>query len=262
MEKFTIVVAIDEEHARQFELSWPTWRAHRPQMANWPLLLLCDGVRPAAYWQERLKFADHPKRLLVAWNQPGVSQREKMLTGLTLGALPHITTPWFVKLDTDVIAFPNDAWPRERWLTANERGELPAFIASPWGYTKPGAWLARLDDWAQTVPELKRRPPLPVKAAVEAEIVAHPRVISWCFIGNTAWCRRFASYCGDRLPVPSHDTYLWYCAERQRVFYRKIRMGRHGWKHLSCSQKLRKAAFESLARRAPGPRERPSLLPP
>ena len=41
---------------------------------------------------------------------------------------------------------------------------------------------------------------------------------------------RFGAFSGQyRLPVPSHDTSLWYAAERGRYGYARIKMKSHFW---------------------------------
>jgi hypothetical protein len=256
---FTLVVGVDEEHLAEWRLTWPTWARHRPELLGQPLLAVCDAARPESYWSRTLGFLGHPRVTVVTWQQPGVSQREKMLTGLTLAPAAHVRTPWFLKLDTDAVAAAPGDWLPDEWFAADGRGREPAFVASPWGYTKPADAILRLDDWGDGVPGLKGRPRIAPPAVAGATLVRHKRVISWCFFGRTAWLREVTAPCGGRLPVPSHDTFLWYCAERRGDFYRRVRMANAGWAHVACRGRLIKACQASLnAPSAAEPEPRPA----
>jgi hypothetical protein len=228
---FTTVVAVDDEHLDELRLVWPTWRRNRPQIMAQPLLLICDGCRPLAEWKTRLSFVDHRDQRLVAWNAAGLDQRAKMLNGLVHGPATFVTTPWYLKLDTDAVAVWPDEWICDEWFLADEAGHTPVFVASPWGYSKPSDVIQRLDDWADSIPDLNPHARLNIPPGQEAGRVWHPRIISWCFFGDTAWTRRMWALCEGRLPVPSQDTFLWYCAARSGQFFRRVSMKALGWQH-------------------------------
>jgi len=120
----------------------------------------------------------------------------------------------------------------ERWFAPDDRGRLPVFVASPWGYTKPADAIRRLDHWAAGIGEFSETTPLDIRSTPGSRLVRHPRIISWAFYGDTEWTRRMAAACDGRLPVPSQDTFLWYCAARRGDFFRRVNMKRHGWRHL------------------------------
>lgn len=246
MVSFTTLVAVDEVHVAELKSTWPTWKRHRPELLQRKLLLLCDAARTQADWEKTLRFVDHPGKQIVLWDSPISDQREKMLSSLVFGAARHVTTPWYLKLDTDAAALQPGSWLEQEWFREDETGRLPAFIASPWAYTKPGKWIDRIEQWAATVPELAAHPPLNLRSNPGSNKVLHPRIISWCFFGNTEWTKRMAALCGDRLPIPSQDTFLWYCAERQRDFYRRVRMNRFGWKHIACRRRLKGACNAAM----------------
>lgn len=240
---FTTVVGVDDEHAGELELVWPTWRAHRPEMLVRPLLLICDGARSASDWEGRLRFVDHPLKRIVLWEQEAPTQREKMLSGLVFAAAEHVSTPWYLKIDTDAVSLRACPWIEDAWFEAID-GRPPAIVASPWGYTKPADWIPKLDDWADGVHELRDRPRLNLVSQPGSVRLRHRRIISWLMFGQTAFLRRAASWCGGRLPVPSQDTFLWYCASRAGVPVRKVRMSDYGWTHRSPHRALRQAKQE------------------
>jgi len=246
MIRFTTVVGVDDAHLEELEMVWPTWKVFRPEILEHPLLLICDGSAPQRDWEERLAFLTHPDRRLHCWVMPDASQREIMLSGLVFATASHVTTPWYLKLDTDCAAMAPARWLDDRWFAPDEDGRLPTFVTEPWGYTKPPDAIVRLDAWGDTVPELQRYPRLDLRPQPGASLLRHERIISWCFFGNTAWTRRVASYCQGRLPVPSQDTYLWYCAARQGDLFRTARMAQLGWRHLHRRDALRNACRKAL----------------
>jgi len=244
---FTTVVAVDEKHAEELRAVWPTWQRYRPSIFKQPLLLICDAKRTKRWWHGRLSFLDHPNIKWLKWNLPGTDQREKMLSSFVLLAPFHIETDWYLKLDTDVVAAESSDWLDSSWFAPNKQGQIPAFISSPWGYTKPANFLPRLSEWAENCGAFSHCDPLLFQPSNGDDVAHHPRITSWCFFGNTAWTRAMASLCDGRLPVPSHDTFLWYCAARRRDFYRRVRMQRSGWRHVTCSlNRLRAAAQMAL----------------
>ena len=90
-----------------------------------------------------------------------------------------------------------------------------------------------MDRWAAAHPSLAGRMLPIVPRLPGAESASHDRITSWCFFGQTDWCRRIGAIAGVRLPIPSHDTYVWYCAAVLGANYRRINMKRFGWDHMT-----------------------------
>jgi hypothetical protein len=176
-------------------------------------------------------------------------QREKMLTAL-VHIPPHfVSTPYFLKLDTDCVAMGPGKW-IEPWWFEND----PVFVTSPWGYTKPANAIQILDDWGDTIEGLRDRPRLNIPFDPSAGMVRHRRIISYVFFCRTNWARETSdvicnSSTGGRLPVPSQDTMHWYIAARRGDFFRTVNMKRYGWAHLSGLDKIRHAAEEAQQRK-------------
>lgn len=245
--ELTTLVAVDAEHVRELRLVWPTWVRHRPQLLDYPLIVICDADVSLKKWGHELAFVDHPQKRLVGWTIAGVSQREKMLSSFVFAAAEHVHTPWYLKLDTDAVALQSCPWLQSEWFEADPQGRLPVFISSPWGYTKPPDAIQRLDDWADHVPDLSRFSRLNLVPQPGSNLLSHRRIISWCFFGNTAAVRLAASYCSGKLPVPSQDTFLWYCAARRGDYYRTVRMKKYGWSHVSRYRRLKEICGEATA---------------
>lgn len=244
----TLVTTVDQEHLPKLALSWQTWMHHRREFASMPILLIHDeSINPNDRHCDFLR--QHPKLRFVSWTMPEApSQREKMLNAWVFVPAREVETPWYLKLDADVLATGQTQWCNAAWFAQDEIGRLPAYICSPWGYTKPADAIERLDQWANAIPGLQEQPPLDIRGRPGANCVGHRRIASWCFLGNTAWTREVAAYANNRLPCPSHDTYVFYCAARRGDHVVRTRMKEHGWRHVAGSiQRLQRCCAEALA---------------
>jgi hypothetical protein len=93
-------------------------------------------------------------------------------------------------------------------------------VGHRWGFTRVKGqenptrhWLNILDDWWL---DLKGEDPIfPADLPVNGRH-GHRRINSFVSFHNTQFVRDAVSLLGDckRLPVPSHDTFLWYVAHR------------------------------------------------
>ena len=70
-------------------------------------------------------------------------------------------------------------------------------------------------EWANAHPAFKDTPrDVFDQSKVEGRKYWHPRVASFVQFHRSDFVRTAAEMAGGRLPVPSHDTYLWYVANR------------------------------------------------
>jgi len=264
---FSTVVALDGHHLQEWELSWPTWVKFRPELLQRPLILLLDDASSLEGWRARLGFVQHPdcRLVLVAAPPQCASQREKMLSAFVLLAPQLVNTPWLLKLDTDTVARHQDPTWCAQDRVASQDGALPVFSSPAWHYTKPAAWLTTLEEWGSGHPFLKDFPPLGLNPPPGTRTFRHRRCISWCFFAQTAWCRRVAEQVGPRLPIPSHDTLLWYWAARTGQPFRLEQMKRFGWEHvrprrLAAVVKSIGEGEQVLAPAIPLPRRNPHMI--
>lgn len=247
MIEFTTIVAVDQEHLEELRVSWPTWRANSRPITYSPLIVLCDSENV----RDQLDFIDIEFEPLLVSDvlpvsfPPGhhITQRERMLTALTYAA-KVVSTDWFLKLDTDSIAFGgDDSLLDTDW---DEDDSPPDVVAPRWGYTKPGHWIDELDRWADLVAPHNAKP----FRRMSGGVAKSSRIISYAMLGRTEFVRQcLAKVNGNgRLPVPSQDTFTWYAAE---LFQRRIkRLNPHTirWKHAGGRlHKLRTLAAEALA---------------
>jgi hypothetical protein len=170
------------------------------------------------------------------------TQREKMLSGFVHVAAHEVRTPWYLKLDTDVVATGDTQWIRPEWFQPNKQGQFPVFISSIWNYSKPRYLMDLLDDWGDQIPELRSKPRLNLPYSSQSSLVAHSRIISWIFFGRNDWTARVAEWLAPsgRLPFPSQDSFMYYCAKRGGEHYVRENMARLGWHHGLRSRRLRK----------------------
>lgn len=239
MIQFTTILAVDDQHAEELAVAWSTWVRHKPEIMANPLHVYFDyDYGGCHYWINRLSFINHPDRSIFGWSNdhaednPYATQREKMLNAFFY-APTEVKTPHFLKLDTDVIATSHGDWISDDLFFGD-----PAYVSSPWRYSRPADVLDRLNRWAESQSWLAGcRRPVGRKHPDGAKVM-HDRIISWLYFGRTDWHREMYEKCGGRLPVPSHDTTLWYLADVLEQRRHTVRFNRRGWQH--CGGNLQK----------------------
>jgi hypothetical protein len=165
----TLVLGVDAQHLQELRQAWPDWMKFKPELREMPCLVFYDVKQVRT---SELKFLrEHPKLRLIAWDLPHArSQREKMLAGFVQVPAREVQTPWYLKLDTDAVATGPGEWIKPEWFQSDEHGELPVFIASPWGYSKPRYVMDVLDDWADSESHL-------IRAAMAVQ--THDLLLKW-----------------------------------------------------------------------------------
>lgn len=239
MTDYTLLMGFDAEHHAEHKVSAETLIKNCPQLTEVPWVVAADSdVYEKLSWVNGLS-----KVQIVEVNSPKEwPQRERMLAALTLQAPQYIRTKYLLKLDTDAICTsPQVGFPRNEWFEGD-----PVYVASGWSYSKPADAIQRLDDWADTVPELASYPRLNIPFDPASSRVAHKRCISWLYFGRTDWHQWAARILGERLPVPSHDTCLHFLAERTKQFYRHVRFSKLGWHHIGRGGKRLEQAVKEV----------------
>lgn len=235
--EITLLLGLDWRHLQELRWTWPTWVRFKPELLQMPAVVFYDAeqIDPA-----RVTFLkEHPNVRWIPWQLVSArDQREKMITGFVHVPCEHVETQWYLKLDTDAVATGSGPWIKDEWFDADQRGRVPVIISSRWGYTKPRYLLDLLDDWGDRIPRLARFPRLDIPYSSESKSVHHRRIISWIFFARTDWTRQVVSWLSAdmRLPHPSQDTFLFYCAKRSRKRIIRERMGKFNWCHTSFSR--------------------------
>jgi hypothetical protein len=226
-------VAVDEGYIEKLSWTYATWMHFKKEMRSMPLVVLFDEDSLNESSKSFDVFSKHEGGLtLVPWRMDNAeSQREKMLSSLVFGIPDVVKTPWYLKIDADTIANSNRKWIDPGWFT-KVGGERPAFVTNSWNYTKPAIWIDQLNEWADKVDQLKNYPDVEYTISDDGKRAYHSRIISWLFFGNTEWTKNVVSLLDEkRMPVPSQDTFLHFCAQRSQHHYVTARMSRNGWGH-------------------------------
>lgn len=257
---YTLVIGVDARHLYQLSLVYPTWRKHKPGLMAANMVIFYDRSEVK---EEDIKRVIQRDAALVAWPPDDVvyegnpkdkwtnPQRAKMLSGFVHVPAMVVTTEYWLKLDTDVVATGRSDWIQGSWFD----DPAPAIVCHRWGFTRPADQFLKLDAWVaenrSKLELLSRKPALNMVPAPGAERISHPRIISWCGFFCTALtkyasqCAR--SLCGEgKLPVPSQDGYLWYCASRLKLPIIRTNMKSLGWQHWSNDENVLKYSKEAM----------------
>lgn len=251
---YTTVCGVDAKHLKQLAMVWPTWKRHKPSLLDHPMLIFFD--RQQVDITEINSVCDHPGLLLRPWPPIGIEytggtdkwkdphpQRKKMLAGFVHVPASVVETKYWLKLDTDTIATGHDNWIDESWFD-----DSPAIVAQKWKYTKPADQMVQLD---MLTDGYMQGEPLDLFPKEGSSMLPHERIISWCgffrtdfsrFCSNTAF-----EICGPgRIPVPSQDGFMWYCAMRSGQLVRRIDVKSRGWLHRSTMRSIEEESRKAM----------------
>lgn len=217
MDQFSIVTGCTPDYLPKLKWSLPTW-CQKPQFAGKKLIVFHHGFDDAekAFGWIRKYFKDLQ---LVRWTMKEcANQRELMLSSFVLG-VNHVQTPYYVKIDADTYF-------TDRRDVFDADDFKYSVVSHRWGYTKPGWWVNKLDG-----------KPYDEKCKDRHH---QPRIQSICCLHNTEFVRKIAQQWPDRLPVPSHDTVVWWCADRWSGYsWLGKNLGKYGVGHCSFFRKMK-----------------------
>ncbi len=251
--EYTTVVGVDQKHLQQLAHTWPTWRKHKRALLDAPMIIFYD-YREVTTEAIRV-VVDHPRLTTVPWpffadvrfqgantNKWDDPQRHKMLCGFVHTAARHVHTPYWLKIDCDVVATGVDDWIDPTWFDKN-----PAIVAHRWTFTKPPDQMDLFDQWVkdnrEKLPGMVRTNPLEIHPEPDSDRVSHKRIISWCGFFNTDFTRYCAHAAADtcdplHLPQPSQDGYMFYVAKRLGLPIQPVNMKKIGWQHWGTMQNV------------------------
>ena len=255
---YTLVCGVDAKHLTQLKLTFPTWAKHKSSLLDVPMVVFYDYHQVQPHEID----IDHPRLIKIAWPPAPISypgnpadkfshpQRHRMLSGFVHVPALAVRTPYWLKLDTDVVATGIDNWIDEAWFDGN-----PEIVAHPWGFTKPPDQMQVLDLWVEQCSDelhlLRSKPALEMRHVPGRDRISHPRVISWCGFFNTTFTSMSAKWASDtcgpcRIPVPSQDGFMWYVATRLGMKIVRPRMKRRGWEHWSTERNIKMAVGKAM----------------
>jgi len=207
--RITIVTAINPPYLEKLKITLPTWQK-KPQLKDCPMVVFHNGFSDPVNELAFIHEVTGRNVKLVAWDMPeSDSLRELMLSAFVLGAPNEVDTPYWLKIDADAYFYNDQDIILDHFFEYDLAGHK-------WKYTKPGRWICDLDDWAFNA-DIDGDAYLSEEQRPEAEAskrYGHRRIASFVCLHNTEFTKEAAEAAGKRLPVPSHDTYLWYMAER------------------------------------------------
>ena len=230
----TTLIGVDPAHLQEASWCLPMLRKNRPELWGLPMLVLCDACQSVDWWQRQFaQFSDHPDcRFVPVPPVEGATQRHRMLSAFIYVALPHLSTKWWLKVDTDVGSLQNvPGWAPDEWFDDAKDFQ---FLASPWGYTRPPELHYALMEWAKTVPEFAGAPEPEWVLNVEKQRVWFPkgRIISYVCFGRTSYLKGLTALApGPLMPTASQDGFLWYVAARLGLPYARPHMNKFGFGH-------------------------------
>lgn len=194
--EFTIVTAVTPEYLQMLYWGIGSW-VYKPQLKDKPLIVYYNGLK-----EKDLQFVRkvYPEARFIEWKMEGItSKSELMFSSFVFGACEDVKTPYYIKLDADAYCSTSDK--------VFDDGDFQYdIIGHRWGYTKPGWFLDRLDHFYTG----KINP-----VSIPDEKFHHKRFESYCCLHRTEWVRQISKKFNGRLPVPSHDTTLWYYADKE-----------------------------------------------
>lgn len=208
VEDMTIVSAVSPNCLYSFKANFPSWQA-KPQLSGLPMLIFHNGFDDP---ERELDFVTRVEGAqLIHWTMPeSANTRELMISSFVLGAVRHVKTTYYLKLDADC------------YFAGREDVFDPSHFeydlcGHRWGVSR-GEMLLALDAWAESI-DLPGNPfldsPEKIQQAKTNVKFQHGRIISWICLHKTKFVQDCVEYTGGlRLPVPSHDTFLWYMANR------------------------------------------------
>ena len=272
MPEVTLVLGVDAKTLPQFEVSHRTWKLHQPKIWSWPWVVFYDSAIAETFGSMAVRLVDGgvvpENTMFVAWPDNCLPvdakapkyehQREKMLSGFPYVAADFVRTPWWCKIDTDAICHRASDWPQDEWFAtlglperngadAGLPADLPKIVAPGWNYTKGQNFLGRLEEWGDHT-YLNDYTRLNIPFDPTHLRVPHRRWCSWNSFYETDWTRWFVGLLeqggmeAGKLPIPSQDSTMWYAAEREGRFVRKVNMKKFGWNNYPKLDKLIEAA--------------------
>ena len=230
----TVVTACDEKYIEMLRLTYPNWIEYK-EIDQYPMIVFINGMELD---DPRLDFLKSENITLIPWKVEGVPHREEMLSAFVFGTAKYVRTKYWLKMDADSLATD-----RQPLISDEMKGYV--FYGHRWGYS----WtkdIQALDEWAKThwKKKIKRAPAMFEQGHSDGRRFYHnnKRTASYIQLHNSSFVRDCATLAGERLPVPSHDTYLFYIADRFGLKYGSANFKKqHGFTFSGGVDKITKA---------------------
>jgi len=208
----TLVTAVNPPYLDKFKLTLPTWQM-KPQFKDCPLIVFHNGFDNPNEELSFVKEVSGRDVTLIPWDLPKAeSPRELMLSSFVMGAPHAVKTDYWVKIDVDAYFCDEQDAILSHFFDYDIAGHKWKYTKSP----KGSSWLATLDAWSEDkdIDGDNYLSEVETTLSYEQRRYSHRRIASFICLHNTEFTREAAEYVNDRLPVPSHDTYMWYICNR------------------------------------------------
>jgi hypothetical protein len=203
----TIVTACDPKYIAHLEITYPNWIKYK-NINKFSMIVYINGFKNGIKSQELNFLRNNSNIKIIEWDFPlAKSQRERMLSAFVYGTARDVKTKYWIKIDADAFCLNSNDLIEEEMKDYDIYGHK-------WGYTKPYHWIEDLDIWANKLSIFKNTKTIFNPQNVNGRRYCHQRIASYIQFHKTDFVKKAAEIAGERLPVPSHDTYLWYIAER------------------------------------------------
>jgi hypothetical protein len=224
--EFTIVTCVSKNgrYLRKFERALGNWHQEKFISDN-PMIIFAHTNAFRAVRRIVNKFKDNYYDIkLIKWSKPECDTvKEEMLSAFVFGVHEHVKTKYSVKIDCDTHLKEYDEFVLPRKYRRN------VITAHKWRYTKCKSdpeyeetgyhWFDRLADWAEQLEDFVDTQHQ-YERNIEDRRYGHKRVASFCCIQKQAFIAHVVDMCNrsgirkGRMPIPSHDTFLFYVAQR------------------------------------------------
>lgn len=223
--KFTIMTGCTPDYMKKLKWCLPTWKM-KPQFSDCPIVIFYSGMEVKDLEWVKEHFRDWT---FVDWKMDGAqSKRELILSSFILGC-GHIKTEFSVKLDADTFFTDNKN-------VFDEEDFKHDLVSHRWGYTKPGYWIDELDNFFKKEKKEINK---------SKKVIGHKRIQSICCLQRTGLLKEIKDKVGGSLPIPSHDTVLWYYAENFGFKWRSKNLKRFGVGHCANWRGIREGICSS-----------------
>ena len=217
----TIVTACDPKYVGHLQLTYPNWVKYK-KINTFPMIVYINGFENGSKNPALDFLRTNLNITFIEWDFPlAQSQRERMLSAFVFGTARDVKTKYWIKIDADAFCTNNND------LLDEEMKDYELY-GHKWGYTKPYSFIEELDKWANKLAIFNGTKPILDPKNISGRKYCHKRIASYVQFHKSEFVRKAAEIAGERLPVPSHDTYLWYVAERLGYKWK-----RHNFKRLT-----------------------------
>lgn len=218
LDDITVVTACDPDHVKYLRISLPNLITMK-NINRWPIIVYINGFKNGINDVDLHFINKYDNIKLIEWNMENVSQRERMLSSFIFGPAKDVQTSFWLKLDADTYAIDNKP------ILMDDMKEY-VICGHKWNYS----WadhIKLLDIWANANSEFDGTLPMFNINSLHGSRFYHKRVSSFIQLHQTDFTIKAAILAGNKLPIPSQDTFLFYIASRLGLKIKRHNFKKH-----------------------------------